>query len=159
MTFNVIISKGFFPPTVRQPITKIVIRNLSFQQHQKNNMVRSRWLTHHIIWAKVCFYTLQGKFEFGFTCSLDSESFRNSTWIIWVMFFFFVFFFILEINIFLVLKILLGQKVLQVFPGKIIAWKRISTVVNKFTCNRKSKIYRGKFTTGKTFSHGVFYRT
>ena len=42
-------------------------------------------------------------------------------------------------------KIPLALKFIQVFSGKIIALKQKSTVVNKFTCNRKSPLV--KFTT------------
>ena len=142
-------SKGVLLPTVRQPITKLQLtKNFGYHQgllsaflsHNTRKITRydllwwldfalfdkllfqtylqrsiwNRLFTHQIIWANVCiFFFCQANSNLdSLACSLDSEIAQiqpgpSGSW----------FFFLQP-------KIPLALKVLQVFPGKIISWKR-----------------------------------
>ena len=117
-------------------------------------------LTHPIIWAHVCISFCSTNLNLdSLACSLDTEISEIQPEPSGL----YIFFLLSWIStVFWNRKSFKSFK--QGFPGKIIAWKRKSTVVNKFSCNRKSawqssvqvKIYHGKFTTGKTVYHLVY---
>ena len=101
--------------------SRLAARAPLFQNCLQRN-IWNRLLTYQIIWANVClffFFFLVGQIRIWIQSLAFTWfwNFRNSAWTICIMSF------ILGINSFLKPKILLALKVLQVFPGKIIAWK------------------------------------
>ena len=95
-----------------------------------------RFNTHQIIWENVCiFFAGEIRIWFhSFVFLILSHSEISEIPLGYII----MFSFYPGDQQFLKPKIPLAMKVLQVFPGKIIASKQKLTVVNKFTCNRKS---------------------